>query len=113
VSTGESRPEAPQLTRRERDVLVELCRPLVASEEAFTEPASIHEVAEALFVSDAAVKQHLLRLYDKFEIFDDDAGRRRVQLANTVIDRGVLTRTDLLGEGAAATTPRPATSSSR
>jgi DNA-binding CsgD family transcriptional regulator len=101
VSTGESRPEAPRLTRRERDVLVELCRPLVASGEAFTEPASIRQVAEALFVSEAAVKQHLLRLYDKFAIFDDDAGRRRVQLANAAIDRGVLTRADLLGDGTA------------
>ncbi len=53
----------PELTRRERDVLVALCRPL-ARGAVFTEPASIREVADTLGVSETAVKQHLTNRYD-------------------------------------------------
>lgn len=67
----------PELTRREREVVIELCRPSVANTGlAFTEPATVREIAERLFVSEAAVKQHLLRLYDKFEIPDGIACAR-------------------------------------
>ncbi len=52
---------APELTRRERDVLRALCRPLVSG-QVFTEPASLHEIATTLVVTEAAVQQHLLRL---------------------------------------------------
>jgi predicted component of type VI protein secretion system len=83
----------PALTRRERDVLVTLCRP-VLSADLFTEPASIRAIAERLVVTDAAVKQHLLRLYDKFGVYE--AGeRRRVRLANEAIRRGAVTLADL------------------
>jgi DNA-binding NarL/FixJ family response regulator len=78
----------PELTRRERDVLVALCRPPLRG-DVFTEPASIREIAQALVVTDAAVKQHLLRLYDKFAI--PDGGRRRVRLANEALARGAVT----------------------
>ena len=57
--------------------------------EAFTEPASTRRIAEALVVSDAAVKQHLLRLYDKFGIYGDGE-RRRVRLANEAVRRGAV-----------------------
>jgi ATP/maltotriose-dependent transcriptional regulator MalT len=84
---------APDLTRREREVLVELCRPAMSG-DVFTEPASIRQIAEALYVSDAAVKQHLTNLYDKFRIHPD-AERRRVLLANEAVRRGVVTIADL------------------
>jgi hypothetical protein len=84
---------APELTRRERDVLVALCRP-VFSGDVFTEPASIKEMAAALFVSEAAVKQHLLNLYDKFGLHDGGE-RRRVRLANDAIRRGAVSLADL------------------
>ncbi|MEX1009538.1 MAG: helix-turn-helix transcriptional regulator, partial [Acidimicrobiia bacterium] len=100
-------PSSPRLTPRERDVLIELCRPLAASGDAFTEPASIRQIADSLFVSEAAVKQHLARLYDKFEIYDD-SGRRRVHLANAVMERGVLTRTDLLASSPSGEAPSQA-----
>jgi len=88
----------PDLTRRERDVLVSLCRP-VLSADLFTEPASIRQIAEALVVTEAAVKQHLLRLYDKFGVYE--AGeRRRVRLANEAIRRGAVTLADLREAGA-------------
>jgi hypothetical protein len=82
----------PALTRRERDVLVALCRP-VLSGDVFTEPASIRAVAAELVVSDAAVKQHLLNLYDKFAIYDSD--NRRLELANQAIRRGAVSIADL------------------
>ena len=84
----------PTLTRRERDVLIELCRPLLSG-NAFTPPASVHDIAEALNVGPAAVKGHLSRLYDKFDIAPDSTGTRRVQLANAAIQRGAVKIADL------------------
>jgi len=86
----------PELTRREREVLQELVHP-VDGGEAFTEAASVKVIAQRLFVSEAAVKQHLLRLYDKFEIYDDVPGRRRVRLANEVLKRGALATDGVAG----------------
>ena len=87
---------APDLTPRERDVLVELCRP-APSDDAFAEPASIHEIAQRLFVTEAAIKQHLARLYDKFGLHDQ-GDHRRVRLANEAVRRGVVTLADLEGD---------------
>ena len=70
-----------------------LCRPLLGS-DLFTEPSSIRAVSEALVVSQAAVKQHLVRLYDKFDIADGGE-RRRVQLANAALMRGAVSLADL------------------
>src|SRR5215207_5239876 len=78
----------PELTRRERDVLVALCRP-VLDQSVFTEPASVREIAGTLVVSEAAVKQHLLHLYDKFGI-TGTGERRRLRLAKEAINRGAV-----------------------
>jgi pSer/pThr/pTyr-binding forkhead associated (FHA) protein len=86
---------APRLTPRERDVLVVLCKPLLARDQ-FTEPSSIKEIAAELVVSDAAVKQHLQNLYDKFGVAVAD--RRRTRLANEAIRRGAVRLADLRGE---------------
>jgi DNA-binding CsgD family transcriptional regulator len=83
----------PVLTRREREVLVSLCRTVLAG-AAFTEPASIREIAEVLVVSEAAVKQHLGHLYDKFGI-SGGGERRRVRLANAALRRGAVTMAEL------------------
>lgn len=81
------RSAAPELTRRELDVLVSLCRPAL-SEDAFVTPASPREIAQDMVVSEAAVKQHLVRLYQKFRI---PAGpNRRTRLANAVIALGLV-----------------------
>lgn len=79
----------PELTRREREVLLVLCRTVLGG-EAFSEPASIREIADALVVSEAAVKQHLMHLYDKFGVHGG-AERRRVRLANEALRRGAVT----------------------
>ncbi len=82
----------PPLTRRERDVLLALFRPALGA-DTFTEPASVREMAAMLFVSEAAVKQHLGNLYDKFAL-DGDGERRRTRLANEALRRGAVTLAD-------------------
>jgi DNA-binding CsgD family transcriptional regulator len=89
--------QPPPLTPRERDVLVALCRPLLTG-DAFTEPASIRAIAAELVVSEAAVKQHLVRLYDKFDV-GTHGERRRVQLANAAVARGAVKLGDLRASG--------------
>ena len=48
------------------------------------------EIADALVISEAAVKQHLAHLYDKFGIHGGGE-RRRVRLANEALRRGAVT----------------------
>ena len=57
------------------------------------EPASVRRMALELFVTEAAIKQHLQNLYDKFAIPSE--GDRRVRLANEAIRRGAVTLTML------------------
>jgi len=78
---------APDLTRREVEVLQALCRPAL-NQEAFVAPATAKEIADELVVTEAAVKQHLLRLYSKFRI--PEGGNRRGRLANEVIALGIV-----------------------
>lgn len=42
------------------------------------------------------MKQHLSRLYTKFEI--DEGGDRRIRLANEALRRGVVTLVEIMGE---------------
>jgi hypothetical protein len=81
------RSAAPELTRRELDVLASLCRPAL-SDQAFATPATAHEIATDLVVTEAAVKQHLLRLYQKFRIAEGP--NRRTRLANEVVALGLV-----------------------
>lgn len=80
--------------------MLALCRP-VTTAELFAEPASVREMARALDVTEAAVKQHLLKLYDKFGIVDGGE-RRRVVLARKALQCGVIALGDLT-DGAAPT----------
>jgi pSer/pThr/pTyr-binding forkhead associated (FHA) protein len=89
----EAEDTAPALTRRERDVLVALCRPLIAR-DLFTEPASTRIIAAELVITQAAVKQHLSNLYDKFGVPSSD-DNRRVRLANEALRRGAVALTHL------------------
>jgi FHA domain len=81
------RADAPELTRRELDVLIALCRPAL-SDDAFITPATAKEVASDLVVSEAAIKQHLVRLYVKFRV--PEGTNRRARLANQVITLGLV-----------------------
>ena len=78
---------APDLTRRELEVLTALCRPAL-HQDAFVAPSTAREIADELVVTEAAVKQHLLRLYAKFRIAE--GVNRRSRLANEVISVGVV-----------------------
>ena len=81
------RMSAPDLTRRECEVLSALCRPALL-QDAFVAPATAKDIADELVVTEAAVKQHLLRLYSKFKI--PEGVNRRARLANEVISSGVV-----------------------
>lgn len=85
---------APNLTPREREVLLALCRPMVSA-GVFREPASVRQIAGELVVTEAAVKQHLSRLYDKFQVFEPEG--RRARLANEAIRRGAVSTAAILG----------------
>ena len=83
----------PALTARERDVLVALCRPLL-DRDMFTEPTPTRVIAEQLVITQAAVKQHLANLYDKFSVAASDSNRRS-RLANEALRRGAVSLTEL------------------
>ena len=84
----------PALTRREREVLVALCSAMFSG-DVFREPASTRQIASDLVVTEAAVKQHLSRLYDKFGIIEQEG--RRARLANEAIRRGSVSTAEILG----------------
>ena len=77
----------PDLTPRELDVVTTLCRP-AESDQAFVAPATVTAIARELVVTEAAVKQHLMKLYGKFRI--GEGPDRRTRLANAVLECGVV-----------------------
>lgn len=81
----------PELTTREHQVLLALCRP-VLSGDLLTEPASVRAIAAELVLTEDAVKKHLRRLYEKFHIIERPA---RGRLANEAIRRGAVALGDL------------------
>ena len=95
--TLSAEPAPPRLTPRELEVLVVLCRPLV-SDAPFPGPASVRDMAQELVVTEAAIKQHLQNLYDKFDVPTE--GERRLRLANEAIRRGAVTLAMLRDRGA-------------
>lgn len=89
----------PTLTRREREVLVALCRPMLRG-TTFTVPATVSQLADDLRISEHSVKSHLVNLYAKFAIDEEGAAggvaeSRRVQLANEAIRRRAVFLADL------------------
>jgi DNA-binding CsgD family transcriptional regulator len=90
----------PSLTPRERDVLLALCGPMFSG-DVFREPATTRQIAAELVVTEAAVKQHLSRLYDKFAIHETEG--RRSRLANEAIRRGAVSTAEILGRARKAT----------
>jgi pSer/pThr/pTyr-binding forkhead associated (FHA) protein len=94
--TAEPAQRPPRLTPRELEVLVVLCRPLVSG-DPFPEVPSVRQMALELFVTEAAIKQHLQNLYDKFAVPAE--GERRARLANEAIRRGAVTLAMLRDDG--------------
>jgi hypothetical protein len=83
----------PELTKREREILIALCRPMLSG-NPFPQPASVHDLAARFVVSDAAIKFHLASLYNKFGLLDEGESRR-VRLANEAVRRRAVTLADL------------------
>jgi hypothetical protein len=75
-------------------VLLALCGPMFTG-DVFREPATTRQIAAELVVTEAAVKQHLSRLYDKFAIHEAEG--RRTRLANEAIRRGAVSTAEILG----------------
>lgn len=82
----------PEITAGERRVLLALCSPVLDG-DAFTPPASVSAIADALTVTESAVKQQLGRLYLKFGV--DEGPDRRVRLANEALTCGAVRVADL------------------
>lgn len=93
TATQSAQSAPPDLTRRERQILVALCRP-VLGRGLLVEPASIKAIAAELVISESAVKKHLGRLYDKFGIREPDE-RRRGRLVSDAIGCGAVSLGDL------------------
>jgi pSer/pThr/pTyr-binding forkhead associated (FHA) protein len=96
--TDSLEPPPDNVTKTERRVLIELCRPML-SHNTFQPPASVQEVADRLVISKNGVQNHLVNLYDKFGLVERDGSSRRVALANEAISRGVVTLADLGDSG--------------
>jgi DNA-binding NarL/FixJ family response regulator len=60
----------------------------------FTEPASTRAIADELVITQAAVKQHLVNIYEKFGIEGGDT-HRRARLANEALRRGAVSLAQL------------------
>jgi hypothetical protein len=90
------RAAVPELTRREVDVIAALCKPALC-DDAFVAPATARDIAADLVVTEAAVKQHLLRLYQKLKIAEGP--NRRIRLANEVVARGLVRPLPAVGDG--------------
>lgn len=86
----------PVLTRREHEILVALCRPILDS-SPFPRPATVKELAAHFVVSEAAVKFHLGSLYAKFGL-SDTGNSRRQRLANEALRRRAVRTADLQGD---------------
>ena len=81
-----------RLTDSQRKVLVELCRPALASGGG---AASNREVAGALFVSVETVKTHMRALFDAFGVGDVPQYHKRTELVRRALETGLVTTHDL------------------
>jgi hypothetical protein len=82
-----------ELSRMQRQVLVELCRPL-RDGAPDAGPATNQEIAAAVHLSEVAVKTHLRTLFAKFGLSDLPQNRKRASLANAALRSGALTSRD-------------------
>ena len=91
IATTDRPTKPPNLTVKQREVLIELARP--QAKDPLEPCASVKEIAERMFVGEAAVKAHLASLYDKFEIPELGA-KRRPTLAKRAWETGAVRRGD-------------------
>lgn len=85
-----------RLTAAERRVLLALCAPLAADDEAAPVPATNREIAAELQLSLDGVKTHVRALFGKLGVRDLPQYRKRTELARRALDGGLVTRDQLL-----------------
>jgi hypothetical protein len=95
ASTTSPASKPPDLSRKQLEVLRELCRP--QAHDPRSPCATTKDIAARMFVGEAAVKAHLSPLYVKFEI--PEAGQnRRALLAKKAWESGVVRTSDFVDE---------------
>jgi pSer/pThr/pTyr-binding forkhead associated (FHA) protein len=86
-----------RVTDAERRVLIALCAPVAGAGSAGV-PATNGEIAEALNLSQDGVKTHVRSLFAKLGVGDLPQYQKRTELAHRALDRGLVTKADLLGD---------------
>ncbi len=84
-----------ELSKRQRQVLAELCRP-IREQGPYAAPATNSEIADAIHLSEVAVKSHLRTLFAKFELSELPQNRKRAALAEAALRSGALSDRDFL-----------------
>jgi pSer/pThr/pTyr-binding forkhead associated (FHA) protein len=87
-------PRAPELSERQRAILIALCRPF-GSPDKITSPATNKEIAAELYVSVDTVKAHLRTLFERFGIDDLPQNQKRVALAELALRSGLVVPREL------------------
>jgi hypothetical protein len=85
----------PQLTDTQRRVLIALCRPYRDGGGFAAAPASNQQIASEVFLSVDAVKMHLRRLFNRFELHELPQNQKRARLAECAMQFGLISRRDL------------------
>jgi hypothetical protein len=78
-------------------VLVALCAPFAADGGPAPAPATNAEIAAALNLSIDGVKTHVRALFTKLAVGDLPQYQKRTELARRALERGLVTRADLMG----------------
>ncbi len=81
---------AVNLSARQREVLVALCRPL-SDGNSFAAPATNRQIADELFLSIPAVKLHLRALFEKFGVGELPQNEKRLALVGRARASGLTT----------------------
>jgi hypothetical protein len=89
-----------RVTDAERRVLVALCAPFAVEGGAAPAPATNGEIAQALNLSIDGVKTHVRSLFHKLGVGELPQYQKRTELARRALDRGLVTKADLIREQA-------------
>ena len=89
-------PRKADLSARQREVLVALCRPY-RGDDPFAVPATNQAIAEEVFLSVDAVKSHLRVLFEKFDIEALPQNQKRARLVALARQSGIVTEHDFDG----------------